>query len=98
MPAVPLPDSGPFHIGTSSSGILPAGHTISIRQFSGFVNQFTAEHEQDETSVGAGFWNLKLTENRVPDAGSTPTLLGMALGALGFILTASSEPAKKKTV
>jgi hypothetical protein len=40
-------------------------------------------------AVATGFWNLRLTEiadaNHVPDAGSTLTMLGMALGGLGFI-------------
>ena len=76
-------DGGPFQYSFSFSGILPANKLIT------FVHQ-SALHgmiDEDGTSaaVASGFWNLKLTENHVPDAGSTVTMLAMALGGLGFM-------------
>ena len=66
----------------ASSGILPAGHTIIFVQQSSLHG--ILEEDGKSAAVGTGFWRLKLTED-VPDPGSTLTLLGIALGGLGFI-------------
>ena len=73
-----------FHYSFSSSGTLPAGNVIGLSQFAS-LRGILEEGGLSGPAVGTGFWNLKLTENHVPDAGSTVTLLGIVLGGLGFI-------------
>jgi VPDSG-CTERM motif len=85
----PILDGGPFHFSFSSSGTLCAGNTIYFTHISSLYGLLEEDGGRTPAAVATGFWNLRLTEiadaNHVPDAGSTLTMLGMALGGLGFI-------------
>jgi hypothetical protein len=76
-------DEGLCHYWFSSSGTLPAGNLIQLLQYSALHG--ILEEDGRSAAVGSGFCNLKLTENHVPDGGSTVILLAIALGGLGFI-------------
>jgi VPDSG-CTERM motif len=77
---------GPYEYSFSTSGILFAGQIAQFETRSDLRGGVNANDFPLDSSA-SGSWSLKFRPAKsVPDAGSTMTLLGMALGGLGFFI------------